>query len=70
MRYAVGYLNFYDNDLQIKIVDAAGDWKMALLEAGYADMDILAILDADIAKAKINAIDQDWIFDVKEIPTT
>ncbi len=67
MQYAVGYLNFYDNDLQVKVVTAAGDWKMALIEAGFLDMEGAALLDADMEKAKQDVIDQDWIFDVKEI---
>lgn len=70
MRYVVGYLNFYDNKLLVKSVDAAGCWKMALILSGYIDKVVADTISNDFEQAKADAFDQDWTFDVKEIPNT
>lgn len=67
-KYAVAYMNFSDNDLQIKIVNAP-DWKSA---AGAAfperiDLDVTESLPDNLEAAKEEAFDQDWLFDVVEI---
>ena len=62
-RYAVGYFNHYDNDLQVKVVEAA-DWKDAL---GKAFDHAKYVTSDDMEEAKDEAINQDWAFDAVEI---
>ena len=60
-KYAVSYINFFNNNLITKIVDVDGDWKVAI-EAAIPDT--AAYLDDDIENAKCQAFDSDWLFDV------
>lgn len=72
-KYAVGWINFFDNDLQIKIVEIeesgnkSYDWRDALEAAfpGYAENVAFAGDNMDLAKEE--AFNQEWLFDVKEI---
>ncbi len=66
VRYAVCYMNFFDNDLQIRIVDNVTTWKEALEKVfpENKNMD----LPHDMGDAKEYAFDGDWLFDVVEIP--
>ena len=67
-RWAVGYINFYDNDLVIEIVEAA-DWRAALCaHSKLADMAEIVLNCADLEAAKVEAFDQDSMIDVVEIP--
>ena len=64
--YAVAYMNFFDNTLDIKFVES-DSWKNALDKAfpleGYE-------LPDDMEEAKTEAFNGDWQFEVKELPDT
>ena len=65
MTYAVAYVNFYDNDLQLKTVDVPStDWKVALEAAfpGHAEH-----ISDDLEEAKNDAFNQDWLFAVEAV---
>ena len=62
-KYAVGFINFFFNDLKITIVEA-DDWQDALEKAHPNTVDYMP---DDIEAAKAKAFDQDWMFDVVEI---
>lgn len=64
--YAVAHANFFDNDLQIRIVKA-NDWKEALSNAFDADKIKNVASCKDLKDAKWIAFNQDWLFDVVEI---
>lgn len=59
--FVVTYLNFYDNDLKIKIVKAK-DWKEAIKEAFDLEFE-----SDDLEGAKEDAFNQDVLFEVLEI---
>jgi len=63
-KYAVAFINFYDNKLRIEIVNAS-DWKDAFGIAfpGYED----SISSDDIESAKQEAFNNDWMFEVVEL---
>lgn len=76
-KFAVGYINFYDNDLSIEIVDAA-DWKHALLahsKIGHTNENVdwlfksidLSESTLSLEKVKEYAFDGDMAIDVVEI---
>lgn len=61
-KYAVAFVNFFDNDLKIKIVGAE-DWRQALNKAfgpKYLKSD-------NLVDAKEEAFNQDWLFGVVEL---
>lgn len=60
-KYAVAFVDFFENDLQIKIVEAI-DWKQALIKAFG-----IVFTSETLEKAKEEAFNQDCLFDVKEI---
>ncbi len=63
MKYAVAHMNFYDNDLQIKIV--TGDsWRDALIKA-FPKMKWLK--SNDLEDAREEAFNSDMLFAVEEI---
>ena len=62
-KYAVAYILFFDNDLQLKVVEAKG-WKEALNKAFD---NIGDYLPDRIEEAKAEAFNGDWMFEVKEI---
>ena len=66
-KYAVAFISFIENDLQIEIVLTDGSWKDALVDSQFIDKDICDTLDDFIETAKQQAFDQDWLFEVKEI---
>jgi len=64
-KYAVGYINFFDNDLIIEIIDGL-DWLDALkkhskLSGGFY------FPETSLVDAKIEAFNADMMIDVKEI---
>lgn len=65
MRYAVGYMDFFDNNLQVRVVDDATTWKDAWVKAFPEQTD--NHLPDDIEEAKEYAFNRDWLFDVVEI---
>jgi len=65
-KFAVAFINFFDNDLQIKIVEiGSAHWKHAFVAAypDYAEF----IGNKDMETAKDDAWNQDWAFEVKKI---
>ena len=62
-KWAVAYINFFDNELSIEIIDAS-TWKKAL---GKAHPGLEEFLSDDIEEAKYDAFNGDWMFEVKEI---
>jgi hypothetical protein len=64
--YAVALINFLENNLQLKVVNCAGGWKKALDMAfpGYAEN----LTGDDIEDAINDAFNQDWLFQVEEVP--
>lgn len=72
-KFAVGMINFFDNDLRIKIVETDGNWKDALKLAYNVttkDEDnekYYSAMPDDIEEAKTFTFDGDWMFDVVEI---
>jgi len=63
MKYAVAYVNFFDNDLQLRVVKARG-WKQAVSRA----FDCAQHLTSEtLDEAKEEAFNQDWLFNVLEI---
>ena len=65
--FAVAYMNFFDSDLKLKTAWAAG-WKEALKGAFPDEHENVRNIDS-IEEAKEEAFNQDWLFDVIEIPT-
>ena len=72
MKYAVSYMNFWDNEMEIQIVEASG-WKDALSKhTGFnkpeypEDHDMSWISD-DMKDAKSDMFNADMVFDVIEI---
>ena len=65
-RFAVAVINFIDNStlLEIKVIQASG-WAAALETAfpGYAEN----LTESDLEKAKDEADNQDWQFDIVEV---
>lgn len=67
-KFAVGYINFFDNELIIEIIEAE-DW----LEALHEHSQMIHIpwedyfSDCTISGAKAKAFDADMMFDVVEI---
>lgn len=60
-KFAVGYVNLFDNILNIKIINAK-DWKDALLNTFAIDLKV-----DQLEAAKEVAFDMDFLFDVKEV---
>jgi len=67
-RFTVAYMNFSNNDLELKVVTAV-DWWEALKKAFDVDGNLPESLSGDIDGAKEEAYNQDWLFNVIEIPT-
>jgi len=69
-RWAVGYTDFFDNCLSVNVV-RANDWKSAL-EIVMGQLGKSEYLGDnfpdDIDKAKEEALDGDWQFEIVEIP--
>jgi len=63
-RHAVAYTDFYNNDLQIKIVEASS-WRKALVKAFPVMGDF--ILDDDLEKAREDMFNSDVQFNVVKI---
>ena len=67
-KFVVGYINFFDNDLIIEIIEAE-DWLKALhkhsqmIHTPWEDY----FADCTIGRAKEKAFDADMMFDVIEI---
>lgn len=62
-KYAVAYMNFFDNDLKIKIVGSLG-WRDALIKA----FPIMSwVSSGNLEESKETAFDHDVLFDVVEI---
>ena len=64
-QYAIAYVNFFDNDLQLKLVEA-DDWKEALVKGFGADK-IGWLESKNLESAKEEAFNSDCLIDVKEI---
>lgn len=64
-KYAVAFINFFDNGLQLKVVEAASQ-KDALEAAfpGYAEN---VAWDNGVENARDQAVDQDWDFCITEL---
>ncbi len=63
MKYAVALMTFFDNDLQIKIVDG-DNWREALVKA-FPEMDWLK--NTDLTTAQEEAFNSDVLFKIKRI---
>lgn len=63
-KWAIAYINFFDNNVVVKVVEVDGNWKDALEVAfpGYAEH-----VSDDLDEAKSMAFDQEWGFDITEI---
>lgn len=70
MKYVVGYMNFFDNNLKVEIVEAE-NWKEALSKhswlAKYSFEDSVGFLPDDLETAKDESIDMEFLFDIVEI---
>jgi len=65
MKFAVGLINFFDNELEIKVVEVSGkNWKDAF-EKAFPDY--AGYLSDDMKEAKREAFDADFMFDVVEV---
>ena len=67
-KFAVAYINFFDNELSVVIIEA-NNWRDALSERMrqlYPDSEPLS-LSGSIKDEQQNAFDEDWLFDVTEI---
>lgn len=64
-KYVVGYINFFDNVLKLRIVKAEG-WYDALHKAFEVGV-YLPVDMKDIEEAKAEAFNQDWMFTVQEL---
>lgn len=64
--YAVGYINFFDNDLIIEIISAP-NWYEALHKHSKMQGERW-ISNYSLEEAKIEAFNADMMIDVKEIP--
>jgi len=65
-QFAVAYMNFFSSSLSITFQQGE-TWKDALSAVISFDANDLS---DDIEIAKEDAFNQDWLFDVKELPTT
>ena len=65
-RFAVAWLNYFDNDLELSVVEA-NTWQEALEKAKPGYVENVADAGDDMDKARELAVDQDWTFTVKEI---
>ena len=65
-RFSVAFINMFDNILELKIVEAS-DWKSALEAAKPGYLQNVQQFDT-IEQAAESAFDQDWNFNVVEIP--
>jgi len=65
-RFAVAFLNQFDNVLELKIVEA-NDWKSALEAAKPGYLEHIKQFDT-IEQAAEEAFNQEWNFNVVEIP--
>ena len=64
-KFAVSYINFFDNNLITKIVSVEGTWRDALLTA-FPDMKEFQIPN-NLKDAKTQAFDGDCMIEVMEI---
>ncbi len=64
--FAVSYFSFLNNQLKTKIVRAT-TWKDALAKT-FKGSESCADLTDDMEIAKEAAFNQDWMFDVVEVP--
>lgn len=62
-KYAVAYISFFDNELQLKIVEAEG-WKDALNKV-FANRG--HYLPSDYKEAQAEAFNGNWMFNVIEV---
>lgn len=67
-KFAVGYINFFDNDLIIEIIEAE-DWLEALHKHSKIEQDPWGdyFSNYTIDEAKTEAFNSDMMFDVVEI---
>lgn len=69
-KYAVGIINFFDNDLIIEIIDGE-NWKDAFkkhtLNTGFTSDEIDEMFSDDLDLAKNDAFNMDMMIDVTEI---
>jgi len=63
-RYAVAFISFSDNEIELNIVETEGNWKDALNLAYPGGFDFKT---EDIKEAQKEAFDGDCMFNVKEI---
>ncbi len=67
MKFAVAYINNFDNCLKQKLVEAA-DWRDALVKSGWANADSLTSFEGlTMEQAQEEAFSQDWNFSVIEV---
>jgi len=72
MKYAVAYMNFWDNDMKIQIIEADG-WKEALSKhtlfnkPEYPEDHDMSWISDEIEDAKMDLFNADMMFDVIEI---
>ncbi len=61
MKFAVAFMDFFENDLKIKIVEA-DDWREALVKAFEASFE-----GETLKEARVAAFNQDYLFNVVEL---
>lgn len=67
MKFAVAYINNFDNCLEQKLVEA-DNWRGALVASGWANADSLTSFEGlTMEQAQEEAFNQDWNFSVIEI---
>ncbi len=70
-KFAVGYLNFFENELIVEVVEAE-DWfdaikKHSKLKTEYEDEYLEEMCSEGMEMAKNAAFDGEWTFDVKKV---
>ena len=64
-RYVVSYMNFYDNDISLELVEAV-DWQSAVQKSKFS-IDYVLEDTLNLEEAKQRAFDCDEVFSVLEI---
>lgn len=68
-KFAVAYMNFFDNDLTVKVVESES-WNEALAKRFselYPKSENIFECSDNIEAEKVKAFNEDWIFDVTEV---
>lgn len=65
-KFAVGYINFHDNDMVTEIVEA-DSWQEALVLHSLITSDSYDTTDSTLEQMKCHAFDMDEMIDIVEV---